>query len=75
MTEVVVVYEPTTLVRIVQPGLVGPPGPAGSATVSTGPTPPSPPQEGQMWRDPATGRLQIYSGGAWQGSVLDGLYF
>lgn len=75
MTEVVTVYEPTILVSVGQPGLPGPQGPAGAAVVATSIAPPSTAQEGQLWRDPATGRLQVYVGGSWQGAVVDGLYF
>lgn len=64
-----------TVVTAIQPGLPGPPGPPGGAMAETGPVPPSPAQDGQLWRDPANGRLMIYHAGAWRDQVLDGLHF
>ncbi|WP_367154655.1 hypothetical protein [Methylomonas sp. HYX-M1] len=75
----VTVYEPI-IVLVGQPGLPGPAGPAGpggdgGATAATGAVPPSPGVDGQLWRDPASGRLMIYYNGAWRDQVLDGQNF
>jgi len=73
------IYEPT-IVLVSQPGLPGPPGPPGlsgdgGATAGTGVVPPLPGVDGQLWRDPASGRLMIYYDGAWRDQVLDGQNF
>lgn len=84
MTDVVIVREPQTMVRVEhaaaivqagQPGLPGPPGPPGGAFAAAGATPPAPAQDGQIWRDPASGRVMIYFDGSWRGAVIDGQHF
>lgn len=68
------VIEPT-VVNITVPGLPGPPGPPGGAFAATGVVPPSPAADGQIWRDPASGRVMVFFDGAWRDAVLDGQYF
>lgn len=75
MIETVVIQEPLVRVEAAQPGLPGPPGPPGGAYVATGATPPAPAQDGQLWRDPLSGRVMVFFEGAWRGAVLDGQHF